>query len=291
MAPFLTPNQLAKTLDYLASKQCANGGFCTYRMEYLEEPNPRDTFLAVASFQRVGEAVPHSERVYAYLEKILSDLKATFFSSLDSFAKAYSTTAFNYLYFPFATLKCLGKLQLDDFWQEVFANLKIRLPDQSHAYQSSLSRQLLLQKVRTQKLAGPVPDRQQIIDFTLSLKHHGSFGRNPNLLSTCWGLCLLNELDYDLSPMNDTRAYIQQLQAPQTGFILTTNGLLTNLEVVYAGILSSFLLQMDIPYLDAALRFVRMCQMDRGGFAPMPVGLPNIENTYRALTVFSLTAG
>jgi hypothetical protein len=34
--------QINRPLAYLASKQFANGRFCGYRMEYLEEPNPRD---------------------------------------------------------------------------------------------------------------------------------------------------------------------------------------------------------------------------------------------------------
>jgi hypothetical protein len=50
--------QIDQALAYLASKQCANGSFCGYRMEYLEEPNPRDTFFSVASFQLLGKAVP-----------------------------------------------------------------------------------------------------------------------------------------------------------------------------------------------------------------------------------------
>ncbi|MGQ9869857.1 hypothetical protein [Leptodesmis sp.] len=60
---------------------------------------------------------------------------------------------------------------------------------------------------------------------------------------------------------------------------------MTSLEVLYAAIFASLILHMKIPYIEAALQFVQMCQMDRGGFGRMPVGLPDIESTYRALKV------
>jgi hypothetical protein len=58
MAIPLTPDYLTKALEYLTSRQCQNGGFCAYKMEYLEEPNPRDTFFAVASFQLLRATSP-----------------------------------------------------------------------------------------------------------------------------------------------------------------------------------------------------------------------------------------
>ncbi|QZZ19926.1 hypothetical protein J5X98_21925 [Leptothermofonsia sichuanensis E412] len=64
MAIPLIPDHLAKALKYLMSKQRQNGGFCAYKMEYLEEPNSRDTFFAVASFQLLEAAIPDRDRVY-----------------------------------------------------------------------------------------------------------------------------------------------------------------------------------------------------------------------------------
>lgn len=288
MAMRLPSDICNKALEYLKSRQCANGGFCTYKMEYLEESNPRDTFFAVASFQLLGAAIPHQDHVEIYLYQTLDHLKKYFLLSTNLSDPIYSASAFNYLYFPFYTLYCLGSLQLDEFWQDTLNRLKIILPEQMYPDEFGASQQWLLRKVRTKKLCGTIPNRQQIIKFIQNLNTKGGFGIKPNLLDTYWSVALLNELDYDLSHMEDTRQFIRRLQAPQTGFTLTEDGLMTPLEVVYAGMFASLILQMEIPYLDAALRFVKMCQMEQGGFARMPVGLPDIENTYRGLKVLSI---
>lgn len=36
---------LERSLKYVTSRQCRNGGFCFYRTEYLEEPNLYDTYM------------------------------------------------------------------------------------------------------------------------------------------------------------------------------------------------------------------------------------------------------
>jgi hypothetical protein len=290
MAILLTSDHLTKALGYLTSKQCCNGGFCAYKMKYLEEPNPRDTFFAVASFQLLGAAIPQRDLVKAYLYQVLTDLQTRLLPSMGVSSKIHSASAFNYLYFPFYTLYQMGELHLDASWSQTLNCLEIVLPEQLYPNESGVSQQWLLRKVRTKKLCGAVPNRQQIIEFVLSLKHQGGFGIKPNLIDTYWNLVLLKELDYDLSQMDDTRQFIQKLQVPQTGFTLTEEGIMTSLEVLYAGIFVSLMLQMEFPYIDAALRFVRMCQAERGGFARMPVALPDIESTYRALKVLKAHA-
>lgn len=285
MAIPLISDHLAKALKYLTSKQCHNGGFCAYKMEYLEEPNSRDTFFAVASFQLLEAAIPDRDRVKAYLYQVLADLQTYLLPSTNATSKIHSASAFNYLYFPFYTLYQMGELHLDTSWQQTLNSLEILLPEQLYPNESGVSQQWLLRKVRIKKLSGNIPNRPQIIEFVLSLKHQGGFGIKPNLIDTYWSLLLLKELDCDLSQMDDTRRFIQKLQVPQTGFTLTEEGIMTSLEVLYAGIFASLILQMEFPYIDAALQFVHMCQMDRGGFARMPLALPDIESTYRALKI------
>lgn len=60
------------------------------------------------------------------------------------------------------------------------------------------------------------------------------------------------------------------------------------MDVVYAGIFASMLLNLEIFYLESAMQFVLMCQMVKGGFARAPVALPDIETTYRALKILQL---
>lgn len=79
-------------------------------------------------------------------------------------------------------------------------------------------------------------------------------------------LALLKELDYDLIALADTCHFIQRIQTPYLGFTLVSDSLMTNLEVIHAGISSSLMLEMDIPSLAAALKLVSMCQMERGKF-------------------------
>ncbi|UIE36550.1 prenyltransferase/squalene oxidase repeat-containing protein [Leptodesmis sichuanensis] len=278
-------NILKRTVQYLSSKQCANGGFCVYKTEYLEEPNPTDTFFAVSSFQLLGEVIPNRDRVLSYLRQALTNLKKQFPLSTDTQSNIHNTFAFNYLYFPFYTLNRMGCLYLDEFWRDVLNRLEILLPEEVYANESGATQQWLLRKVRTKKFAGEIPNHQQVIDFILDLQNDGGFGVKPNLIDTYWSVALLKEMDYDLTQMDSTRQFIQRLQTPQSGFTLTEDGLMTSLEVIYAGVFASLILHMEIPYIEAALQFVQMCQMDRGGFARMPVGLPDIESTYRALKV------
>jgi hypothetical protein len=276
--------QIDRALAYLASKQCANGGFCGYRMEYLEEPNPRDTLFSVASFQLLGEAVPHRDHIITYLDSVLVDLQAHLLPLLETSPETHSAYAFTYLYFPLFTLHTLGELQLDASWQSILNRLTIGLPTQAPTQDSQ---QALLRKVRVKHLTGAISNRQDLIEFVLTAQHQGGFGLKPNLIDTYLSLALLKELDYDLSALADTRQFIQRLQTPYLGFTLTSDSLMTNLEVIHAGIFASLMLAMDIPSLEAALKFVHMCQMERGGFARMPVALPDIESTYRALKVLT----
>ncbi|HBW57316.1 MAG TPA: prenyltransferase [Oscillatoriales bacterium UBA8482] len=292
MSNLQTDETVERAIQYLSSKQCTNGGFCTYKMEYLEEPNPRDTFFAVSSFQLIGRDIPHRHQVKAYLHQVLGDLQTRLFSPDKILSQIHSKTpivhsayAFNYLYFPLYALYQMDELDLDESWLHILESLEIVLPEAIYPNESGANLPWLLRKVRTKKLGAIIGDRQQIIEFVLSLKNQGGFAIQPNIIDTYWSLALLKELDSSLSQMDDTRQFIQRLQVPQTGFTLTESGILTHIEVVYAGIFASLLLQMEIPYLDSAIQFVRICQMDRGGFARMPLGLPEIENTYRALKI------
>ena len=61
---------LDKAADYIASRQCRNGGFCYYRYADLEEPNLHDTYYAVAACRLLQREIPNPDRVVEYLRSM-----------------------------------------------------------------------------------------------------------------------------------------------------------------------------------------------------------------------------
>ncbi len=277
---------IASAVAYLHSKQCANGGFCAYKMEYLEEPNPSDTFFAVAALQTLGLELPNHHQICDYLHSVLNQAQKNFDISPRG---SIPQTAFNYLYFPLYTLYRLGVTDSVNEWQQAIAQFQIKLPQETNSNTVDITQQWLLRKIRTKKIWGDLLEKQPIHEFIFRLKHDsGGFGIPPNLIETYWSLAVLRELDYELTQLNQTRSFIQQLQVKETGFTNTVDSLSTSIDVVYAGIFASNLLEMKIPHLESAIQFVQMCQMGKGGFARAPVALPDIETTYRALKILQL---
>ncbi|BAZ05716.1 prenyltransferase/squalene oxidase repeat-containing protein [Calothrix sp. NIES-3974] len=277
---------IASAVAYLHSKQCANGGFFAYKMEYLEEPNASDTFFAVAALQTLGLEPPNRHQLWDYLHSLLNQVQKNFDISPQG---SISQAAFNYLYFPLYTLYCLGVKDSVNQWQQAIAQFDIPLPAQTNATEMGITQKWLVRQIRTKKIWGDLPQKQHIIKYILQLNNEGGFGIKPNLMETYWSLAVLQELDYDLTQLDDTRHFIEQLQVKETGFTNTVDGLSTSVDIVYAGIFASNLLKMEIPYLESAIKFVQMCQMGKGGFARMPIALPDIETTYLALKIL-LTA-
>jgi len=62
-----TPQAVAKAVAYLCRKQSYNGGFCFYKYRYLDQPNLRDTYHAVATLKLSGAPVPRADEVAQYL--------------------------------------------------------------------------------------------------------------------------------------------------------------------------------------------------------------------------------
>ncbi|EHC19427.1 prenyltransferase [Fischerella thermalis CCMEE 5282] len=277
---------IASAVAYIHSKQCANGGFCAYKMEYLEEPNPSDTFFAVAALQTLGLEPPNRHQICDYLHSVLNQVQKNFDISPHG---SISQAAFNYLYFPLYTLYRLGVTDSVNEWQQAIAQFKMTLPKATNPNTTDITQQWLLRKIRTKKICKDLPQKQPILEFVFRLQHDsGGFGIPPNLIETYWSLAVLRELDYDLAQLHETRNFIQQLQVQETGFSNTIDSLSTNMDVVYAGIFASMLLNLEIFYLESAMQFVLMCQMAKGGFARAPVALPDIETTYRALKILQL---
>ena len=61
------PGALAQAHAYLMGRQCANGGFSFYRSEFLEEPNPHDTWHALAALCLLGTEAPRREDIIRFV--------------------------------------------------------------------------------------------------------------------------------------------------------------------------------------------------------------------------------
>jgi hypothetical protein len=103
---------LDKAADYIANRQCRNGGFCYYRYADLEEPNLYDTYSAVAARGLLQREIPNSDRVVEYLRSMKTAGRQS-----------------SYLYYYAFTAQRLGDLGLlDRTFLDKVATLSIHLP-------------------------------------------------------------------------------------------------------------------------------------------------------------------
>lgn len=117
----------------------------------------------------------------------------------------------------------------------------------------------------------------------------GGFGEQPNLWDTYLSLSILSSLGrLDASPA--TKTFLERLQVPSFGFIMTPDTSMSTIEVLYAGASCCSLLGIPLAHAADTVSAVLRCQMGDGGFARAPVALPNLELTHLALEAAVLIA-
>lgn len=264
---------LAGARAYLSARQCASGGYSFYRSEYLEEPNIRDTWHALAALRLLGTPAERGEDIVRFVV-----------------AQPLSEQPYA-LYFRVRSL-CL--LQRPDpehaAVRAAVAALAAALPDPelSDDPSDALYRlRLVLWLKRHFDLVIPARD---IARSLLAGEHPGGgFGIPPNLLATRQALAVLALCG--AHPPVRTGAFVARLATPGFGFRLRAESLAPNLETTCAGVSCCRRLGVSIPHAADVLAFILACQTGDGGFARAPEALPNVALTHLALAGLDVLAG
>lgn len=261
---------LDKARTYLLGRQSVNGGFCFYRSAGVDEPNPFDTWHAVAALRRLG-ALP-----------VNPDQVAAFVSEAEISSQPYG------LYYRVRTLQVLGFPDpKSPQVREMVARLPLHLGTPPSPFGGLERLRLILALKRHFSLDYP---KDGIGASLMALEQpEGGFGLPPNLLDTRLALSILSFCDRQSSAA--TRAFVANLETPGFGFRLTANSLSPTLETLCAGIACCHHLDLPITYADDALHFILSCQGRNGGFSRATGALPDIGMTHLAISALATLAG
>jgi hypothetical protein len=280
---------VARAGDYIRTRQSPSGGFCFYRYASVDEPSLGDTYHAVAALRIFGLKVPSVAKTVDYLAQ----------------ARIFGLT---YLYFCVFTLDLLGS-RLSDEVLELIRGLSITVPEttgsaDATSWLESARKTIRLQQRFTPMMldgagetlatrlaplahtAAPENCYAKVVAFMADILQRGGFGIGTNLWDTHLAISVGALLG--LRPPQETVAFVDSLQQPPIGFLMTRNSVMSSLDVAYAGAHCCEILGLPVRYREEVIDFTLACQASNGGFAHAPMALPNIEFTYLALKTLAM---
>jgi hypothetical protein len=280
---------VARAAAYIRTRQSPSGGFCFYRYGGIEEPNLGDTYGAVAALRLFGIEVPNARKTADFVSR----------------ARIFGLT---YLYFCAFTLEHLGiAARISEETLAAIRTLSIAVPENTGSVDTSGWLESVRKTIRLQQRFTPVSpagatrhDKQagnlgsgasdsgyaQVAGFITDLMKRGGFGVRSNLWDTCLALSVGALLE--LRPPEEVVAFIDSLQEPPIGFLMTPHSAVASLDVAYSGARCSEILGLTVRHRRELIDFTLSCQSTNGGFAHAPMALPNLEFTYRGLQTLAI---
>ena len=284
---------VAQAAAYIRTRQSPAGGFCFYRYGGIDEPNLGDTYYAVAALRLFGIEVPNARKT------------ATFAAQ----ARIFGLT---YLYFCCFTLDHLGLAsRISEETLAAIRSLAITVPAGASSIDTSGWLESMRKTIRLQRRfapqapAGPAWHERlagepgsvspkdpsdgrytQLAQFMAELLKRGGLGVLSNLWDTCLALSVGALLELHLP--EDMIAFVESLQQPPVGFLMTARSAMASLDVAYAGARSCEILGLAVRHRQEVINFTLSCQSTNGGFAHAPQALPNLEFTYRGLQTLAI---
>jgi hypothetical protein len=259
-------NAFDRAAEYLLGRQCAEGGFCFYRCEYLEEPNLADTYHAVAALSLLGRALPRAADVIAFVERFPPSAQPS------------------HLYYIAETRRLVDSgFQPNERLACAIRGLRLTEPPSPSHLSDWLQRTRLVARLK-----GDFADRLDIdiVRRMLERVEHGGFGSRPNLCDTRLALEILDACGR-VQALPAIAPFVERLQGKPFGFTNTLVGTTATVDTIFAGVRSCALLGIPVRYPELATRFLLLCQTGGGGFARAPNALPNIEYTFEALAALT----
>lgn len=261
---------VARAAAYIRTRQSPSGGFCFYRYGSVDEPSFGDTYYAVAALRLLDIKVPNAGKTADFV----------------SGAPAFGLT---YLYFSALTLDHLdldSRISVETF--ERIGNLPITVPETASSVDTSGWLESVRKTVRLQRQFTPTAlDRaaptEKLAAFIADLMDRGGFGVRRDLWDTYLALSISAFLG--LRVPDEMVAFVDSLQQPPVGFLMTPHSAMSSLDVAYAGVRCCEILRIPVRHNQDVMDLTLGCQTANGGFAHAPMALPNLEFTYRALKV------
>jgi hypothetical protein len=284
---------VARAAAYIRTRQSPSGGFCFYRYGGIDEPNLGDTYYAVAGLRSFGIEVPIAGKTADFVSQ----------------ARLYGLT---YLYFCCFSLEHLGlACKIPEEALAAVRNLSVAVPEgaasaHTSGWLESVRKTIRLQQRFTPPLSpgstrrrkhgetpGPVAPRTpsdychpHVVEFVARLMKRTGLGVRINLWDTCVALSVGALLG--LRPPEEMATFIDSLQKPPLGFLMTPGSVVWTLDVAYAGARCSQILGLPVRYHQELIDFTLSCQSSNGGFAHAPMALANLEFTYFALRTLAI---
>jgi hypothetical protein len=257
---------LADARAYVLGRQSPSGGFCVYRSELLDEPNPFDTWHALGTLGLLGAQVPHAGACAQFVA-----------------AQAVEPQA-HALYYRVRSLQALR--HPDPKATEVrdtVADLVEHVPAPGMPVsQLGGSLQALRHTLWLKRQFGCELGQAGIVEALLHLADAGGgFPVPPDLLTTQAACAVLNLCGHAIP--DRTAEYVESLAVPGFGFRLTANSLSPNLDTTCAGIQCCVWMHRALRHACDAQRFILACQDGRGGFARAPGALADLACTHLAI--------
>lgn len=258
---------LAMAHDYIASRQCRNGGFCFYRTAEIEEANLHDTYYAVAACRLFG-------RMAFDRERLTNDY-------LHHFVPA--ALSFHALYYYLSTVRLLDMTPDTAVIDRIS---RLRIAPRAAEAQVPLAAWLdmTLKTVELKKAFVPMAVTPAVADTVIAARNANGINDKPNLEDTRLALLLLTELGCP-GRAEYFRSFVSEMQTPGTGFRLTRDSALSNIDVIHAGVVSCALLDLPVRYCADVLRAVLLSQRTNGGFSRTPGSQGDMRTHYRALAI------
>lgn len=256
---------IARAARYLHGRQSSEGGFCFYRTAEVDEPNLFDTYHAVAALTLLGEVVARREALLRFL------------------ASFPPTAQVSTLYYRAFVLHHLARPDLIE--RNEIRRLPLAPPAPGRTPLSSMLR-VLFETTRLKRLVGDDLVAPAVARWIASVQREGGFGKMPNLPDTRHALHALAALDgLTQTVASAARDFIDALQVPTFGFVITRDSLSSSLETIRAGIQCCRLLGLRVRHPRELRAFVLACQTAEGGLSRVPGALPEIESTHYGVAI------
>lgn len=264
-------------VDYITKRSCSGGGYCFYR---LEEPNPHDTYFALATLDLLQ--VPcDAEPTIRYLQA-LQQPDGGYASMVQAF-------------FVLSGLHFLGGRPLYDpragieTFTAQLIDLALRPADASASFCHALHRLATLRAMVG--LEWQEAQRMAIVQAVQAFRwQDGGFGiEGATLPDTYYVTCLLKHLGSPLT-VDSLAPFIRACEHPVFGFTGKPGTALFFLEYLCAGLALCDEISLLPTYRQACFSFLCQCQTNSGGFARTNLAIATLEGTYFAIRGFQILA-
>lgn len=267
--------QIQSAVNYVKSRQNADGGFCFYRYEDwgMSESNVPDTFYALAVLSIAGHFVPNRDRIVDFLR------------SREPADGCFPSITIGWCFLNAMRLLKEPLVVSPKVWLE---NLTRGLMDALvHNEQMEWSGALrdigrLLELCQVHGVVWPVSMQMTLRQAILSLRGaSGGYGwPGANLVDTGSVVRIYSLFHWELQ--RSTLEYARSCENENLGFTLAPNASNATISVLKAGLDTVHFFQERSRYESSLLEYLLTCQTGKGGFAPVPLALADLENTYLA---------